>query len=359
VDVAFSTATPTLGQTVTATIQDPHIKFNPNVASTGLASTAGATAPLRYGFNFDGQLPGPLQGPDSTHLRPGSGPQAVVVAADSSSLTFQAPPNAAGGATVVSFVFPGGFSLPLPTRTGITAPNVGTTIDAAFSSNTPAPVTPVTLTAPAGFRFNPLLTADTVKIGGQIAVNLSVAANGSTIDVLPIPGSVGIAEISGVQPATAPQFTLTMPTIQTASVEAVTPLEGTDDITTAPELTVPTAGNQVLLNDGGTFDGVGDDCCFGGFVRFYKITLTATTTLTGTLDWFEGQDMGLYWIGADGVTPLDPAFAGDSKLGGPTGHPETSTVTLAAGTYFIGVVNFGTATSAAGPHFFQLLLKNP
>jgi hypothetical protein len=341
VDVTFSTATPTVGQTVTATIQNPLIKFRPDVASTGR---------VRFGMNFAGQLPGPLQGPDSLHVRIGSGPQAVVVAADSSSLTFQAPPNAAGAAQVVSFVFPGGMSLALPTRTGITSPNIGTTINATVSSATPAVLAPVTITAPAGLKFGPL-AADTVIIGGQVAVNQSVAVDGSSITVIPIPGSSGTAVISGVQPTAAPQFTLTLPTVATITVAAIVPLTGTEDPGTAPSLTVPTAGNSFVLNDAGGFDGAGE-CCFDVGTRYYKLTIAAPTTLTFTLDWFQGQDLGVYITEADAVTVID---AGDGGGEGPTGHPETVTVPFTPGTYFVAIPNF----SASNPSFFQLTLHNP
>jgi hypothetical protein len=343
VDVTFSTATPTLGQTVTATIQNPLIKFRPDVASTGR---------VRFGINFPGQLNGPLLGPDTTHLRTGAGPQAVVLAADSSSLTFSAPPNAAGPASVVSFVFPGGFSLSLPTRTGITSPNIGTTINATFSNPTPPAVTPVTITAPAGFKFAPL-AGDTVKIGGQIAIKQAVAVDGSTITVVPIPGTSGIAEITGVLPTAAAQFTLTLPTINQVAVPAIVPLEGTDELATAPDLTpnLPTAGNSFVLNDAGAFDGPGD-CCFDFTARFYKFTITAPTTLTFTLDWFQGQDLGVYITESDGVTVID---AGDNGGEGAAGHPETVTVAFAPGTYFAAIPNFSTSN----PSFFQLKLSNP
>ena len=101
-----------------------------------------------------------------------------MVAADSSSLTFQAPPNAAGAAQVVSFVFPGGFSLAPPTRTGITAPNIGTTVNATFSDNAPDALDPVTLTMPAGFKF--AATGDTIVIGGNAAIINSVAVGGGS-----------------------------------------------------------------------------------------------------------------------------------------------------------------------------------
>jgi hypothetical protein len=322
VDVTFSTVTPTIGQAVTVTSQNPLIKFDPTAS-----------------IQFAGQLNGRA-----------AGPQAIAVAADSNSLSFQAPPNAAGPGALSAVDFPGGFILGLPTRQTITAQNIGTTLAATFSNNSPALLQAVTITAPAGFKFGPVAT-DSVTIGGQLAINQSAAADGSTITVIPIPGSVGTADIAGVSPTAAPQFILTLTTVETITVPPIVPLEGTGDITTAPTLTVPTAGNSVVLNDGGSFDGVGD-CCFGGGVRFYKITLAAPTTLTGTLDWFQGQDLGLYWVAADGVTPVGN-FNGDS--GGPGAHPETSTVTLAAGTYFVGAVNFGPGI----PSFFQLTLHNP
>ena len=211
-------------------------------------------------------------------------------------------------------------------------------------------MTPVTITAPAGFKFAPL-AGDTVKIGGQITVNQAVAVDGSTITVVPIPGTSGIAEITGVLPTAAPQFTLTLPTIDQVTVPAIVPLEGTEDPATAPELTIPTAGNSFVLNDAGAFDGPGD-CCFGFTARYYKLTITAPTTLTFTLDWFQGQDLGAYILESDAVTIID---AGDCCGEGPTGHPETVTVPFTPGTYFVAIPNF----SATIPSFFQLTLHNP
>lgn len=321
VDVAYSTTTPTLGQTVTMTIlTDPvHVKF---------ATIDSITYP--------GQLAGPA-----------AGPLAITVATDSTSLTFQAPPNAAGAGLVTSFVFPGGYLIPLPTRPSLTGQNIGLLINATFSDSTPALLAPITVTIPAGFTVG----ADVVvSFGGVNAIVNSVNGSGTSIDIVPIPGSTGTAVIT-VSPTAAPQFVVAMSTVHGVAVPPITPLEGTGDITTAPDLTVPTAGNSFVLNDGGAFEGDGT-CCFGGTVRFYRLTLAATTTLSGTLDWFEGQDLGLYWVAADGVTAVGN-FDGDSQ--GEGGHPESSTVTLTAGTYFVGIVNF----SATEPSFFQLTLHNP
>lgn len=141
-----------------------------------------------------------------------------------------------------------------------------------------------------------------------------------------------------------------MSTDQTVTVPAIVPLEGTESPATAPEIAVPTAGNSTLLNDAGAFAGEPTDCCFGFPPRFYKIVLAAPTTLTFTIDWFTAEDLGVYITEADGITLID---AGDAGGGG--AHPESVTIPLAAGTYFVNAVNF----SATNPPFFQLTISNP
>ena len=180
VDVTYSTATPTLGQTVTLTVVEPLI----NLVVDSLF--------------FPGQLPGRAPGP-----------QNVVVAADSNSLTFDTPPNADGSGTVVNFAFPGGYLLALPTRPNLTAPNVGTELNATFDDQEPALLQAVTLTAPAGFTFAPDVA---VTIGGNLAIIQSVAGDGSSVTLIPIPGSAGVAAVDGVIVAGAPLNLVTMNT---------------------------------------------------------------------------------------------------------------------------------------------------
>ncbi len=125
VDVVYSTTTPALGQTVSMSVTEPLINL------------------VVDSIIFPGQLPGRVAGPTN-----------IVVAADSNSLTFDTPPNVDGAGTVVNFAFPGDFLIALPTRPSVTGPNIGTTIDATFSNQTPALLETVTLTAPAGFSFD-------------------------------------------------------------------------------------------------------------------------------------------------------------------------------------------------------------
>jgi hypothetical protein len=303
VDVNFSTVTPTMGQTVTVTSQNPLIKFDP-------VTTIG----------FQTQLNGRA-----------AGPQGITVSADSTTLSFQAPPNATGNGNVSHFDFPGGFVLGLPTRQTITAENIGTTFNATFSNNTPGLLENVTITAPAGFKFGPLAT-DSVTIGGQLAINKAAAADGSTITVLPIPGSVGTAEIAGVSPTAAPQFILTLPTVEIMTVPPLEPLAGTDNPATAPTITVP--GD---LTDAGTF--AATDCGQNSGVpcQLYKFTLAGPTTLHFTLEGSNAADLGLYFINAADGT--DASQVCDAL--GRASPPEDCTLVFAAGTYLMAVVSFG------------------
>ena len=104
------------------------------------------------------------------------------------------------------------------------------------------------------------------------------------------------------------------------------------------------------LFDAGAFAGPGD-CCFGFPARFYKLTVDATATLTFTVDWFEGQDLGVYVTESDAVTIANGgAVIGDD--GGAGVHPESVTATLAPGTYFVAIPNFSTTN----PNLFKVTI---
>ena len=322
VNVTYSNATPALGDVVTVTVQDELVKVS---------------NPLD--IQFDGVIPGPA----------GGAANETVTAVDSTAFTFDAPANAAGVGTVVNFVFPGGFQIALPTRTGITsATTFETTIDVGISDAAPDAFEAITLTAPAGFFFS----ADTlsVNIGGNAALVQSVAPDGSTVTILPFPGSTGAPEIAGVSPAGFPQFIYTMNATSTVTVGQA--LLGTESPETAPELTVPGAGSSLTVTDGGGF--AGD---FAGFhARWYQFTVAGNTTLEFNLDWPSDEDMGWYIV-SDPADPLGTIVgAADNAGEGPTGHPENSgPVALTAGTYYAAVVNF----SATNPAFFDMEIVNP
>lgn len=307
----FSNPTPAIGETVTLTLP-PLIKFQREVLDTlGTLAQSAVT--------FPGQV---------------AAPAAITVALDSSSLTFEAPPNAAGPARIDSLVFPGGYVFSLPTATGITAPSIGTEVDVNFSNAAPALGELVTATAPAQFRF----TADgpTILFGTVVGAVQSVSADSTQVDFIPLPGANSSAVIDGLRYTPAPQFLIALPTVDTLRTEALVPLPNADDIATAPAIAVPAPGGTTTLFDAGPYNGP-SDCCFGGPTRLYRVDVTEAMTLTGTVDWYEGQDLGWYWVAADGITPIGD-FSGDA--GGAGAHPESETIALTPGTYFAAIANF-------------------
>jgi hypothetical protein len=307
VDVNYSAASAALGTPITVTIPEPLIKVS---------------TPLT--LQFEGEIPGPAGGAANETALP-----------DSSGFTFETPANVAGSGTVVNFVFPGGFQIGLPTRPTFTSTTTFETVqNFGISNAAPDAFESITITAPAGFFFASTVG---VNIGGNAALVQSVAGDGSSVTVLPFPGSAGAPELVGVSPTGFPQFQYTMNA--TTSVTVGPALEGTESPETAPTLAIPSS-----TTDGGGF--AGD---FLGFhTRWYKIEVGAATTINITLDWPTGEDLGAYVT----TDPADAAgIVGVADAGGDGAHPETSgPVDLAPGTYYIGILNF----SETNPPFFTL-----
>jgi hypothetical protein len=321
VAVTYSTVTPAINQVVTMTSPDPLIDL------------------VVDSIIFPGQIPGSREGD----------PQNIVVSADSSSLTFTTPPNVNGQATVVNFHFPGGYLRALPTRDSVVAPSIGTTIEATFDDTEPALLQLVTLSAPAGFSFD---DTTNVTIGGNLAITQSVAGDGSSVTVLPIPGSTGVASIDGVVPGVAPDNIVTMLSIQTITVPPLVPLEGTDDPATAPVLPAP--GTTV---DAGTFDatncpGLTD---IGAHCQVYRLSFAAPTTFTYTLTGANAADLGLYFYDVATLT-LQDNFCDDLGRASP---PESCSLTFPAGEFIMAVINFGPlyAEADADPPFIEIRIE--
>jgi hypothetical protein len=310
VDVTYSTTTPALGQSVTMTVVEPLI----NIAIPATDTLAGIV--------FPGQLPGREPGPTG-----------IVVAPDSNSVTFNAPPNADGSGTVVYFHFPGDYLIALPTRPNLTSTNIGTTLPAGISNNTPAVSEVVTLTAPAGFSFDP---ATTITLGGNAAIITSIAGDGSTISFVPFPGSAGIPQIDGVVPDAAPLNILTMPAEGDVTVPTEVPtLAGSEDPATAPAVSVPAEGALSVLFDAPDYEGpvcaaTGDVC------KFYEMTVTSAGLYTITMDWNVGSDIDLF------LCPDPGAITGGCDFQAATGaHPEVGEYNLTPGTYYLVADDFG------------------
>lgn len=333
VDVAatFSTTTPALGAPVTLTLP-AGIRVIPEAvqptATTPGLTIAGAALP----------------------------PLGITVPADSGSITFTPAPTSDSVVVIPGIIaqrLPM-YPVTVPTTTKITTPAI-TSLAVTFSDNAPDISEAITATAPAGFSFHPDSVAFTW--GANAAIVQSIAPDGSSATITPIPGSTGPATVTKVIVDAAPQFRLTLPTTTTITVPAITPLAGTQFPSTAPTITLPAVGGSVITNDAGAF-GYHAPILGGAFGEFdsrlYKIVVTEAMDLTVSVDWpTAAHDLGVYYFNEDGIA--EPAFGIPADAGGAGVHPETSTSSLVPGTYLLAVVSFPPATTV--PPFFTLTLS--
>jgi hypothetical protein len=162
---------------------------------------------------------------------------------------------------------------------------------------------------------------------------------------------VSNAVVSGLRFTAAPELLITLPNRDSIVTNEISPLPNADAPETAPALTIPGPGGTTTLFDAGPFGGP-TDCCFGFHTRLYRLDVTETMTLTFTLDWYEGQDLGIYPTLADGLTLLCPDDF--SCVADGASHPEvTAPITFAPGTYFIAIPNFD---EPENPNLFKLAI---
>ncbi len=214
---------------------------------------------------------------------------------------------------------------------------ISTTV--TLSNAAPAANEPLVITLPAGYTFGAGASASVNDVPGIVQ---SVSEDGSSLTLLAPPGESGTVTVDSVGVDFAPGVLFSLPTADSITVGAVTPLAGTGATGSAPSLTLADIGGSTSFYDGGTYDYAAPD----GPTRLYKFTVADSTTLTTTIDWPSPEDLGIYFYAADGATS-----AGDfGDAGGGGAHPESVTNTFAPGTYYLGVVNF----SATVPPYFSL-----
>jgi hypothetical protein len=291
----FSSTTPALGDTVTM------------------------TAPAGYVFQTSTTVTFPVAAP----------PVITGLSADSTQLFLLVAPNTDTTAVVTNIIhnrLPQ-FPLTLFTTVAMQSPVIAD-FPATFVPD-PAPVgDTVVVTAGAGFLFSDAATA--TFPGGAVDVT-GFAADSTTMSVVLQPDVADVTgplTVAGVVASAAPQFELTIPTADSVT-QSKENFAGTDDPGTAPVITIPSSGNTLTITDGGPFDG-------GTFAandsRFYTFTLAASTTFDLTMTWTNDRDLGAYFV--DGA--FTAIVASVDALGtGAGGQPETGTVTLDAGTYFL------------------------
>ena len=330
----FDNSTPPLGQAVTFTLP------------AGLKITAAAATAVRVQGNT-------------------VAPANVTIAADSGSINFVPPPSSDSMLTLTGIVAAQRpeYPMTLSSTTKVTTPVIDT-LDVTFSNAAPAIGEAVTMTAPAGFTFTTTATPPAPNSGVSFGTRVAIiqARTATTITFIPLPGSTGVATVTGVIPTAAPMFSLILPTDDAITVPDIIPLRFTDDPETAPAIPAPTAnGQSTVLFEAGAYNGHAPILggAFGEFnARFYQVTVpAAVTSVTVTLEWPSGQDMGAYWFETDGVAEPAEGVPADNAGVGPTPppSPETSTSLLQPRTYLLAIVNFSTTN----PPFFKLTLAAP
>ncbi|MGH7509475.1 MAG: hypothetical protein ACREMZ_08390 [Gemmatimonadales bacterium] len=235
---------------------------------------------------------------------------------------------------VTSFVFRSGeASVTVPVRVVPAGEGIPR---ATVASTGPNATDPTVLTVPEGYQFNPDAG---VTFDAGSAIITDRAADGRSLTLFPPPGttSTGAATIFVEFLPTVPLATTTDVPLTISPTLAAQP--GTDDPATAPEFTIPPPGGSGGFFDGGAF---GAATCGGNSgipCQLYKFTLAADATFDVSSAWSNEADIGLYFMSADGTTDTDQAC--DSHGRGADAQPEACEISLIAGTYLVGFVNFG------------------
>jgi hypothetical protein len=221
-------------------------------------------------------------------------------------------------------------------------------VAAAFSNTAPALNAPITVTAPAGYKFLPNAF---VSFGADPAVTLSRAADGTTLTVVPQPAfpdpteipptpKFRTATIDSVEAAYIPGAPLVLPTTDSVLVPLLDTVAGHNATSTAPVIPTPGQGESSAFFDTGGFTGTDitgdtDPGTVGPTAQYYQFTLPETDTVNVTLNW-----------PASSVADLDLVLCSDASCSAPNfvaagaSHPESGDYILPPGTYYIAAVLF-------------------
>jgi hypothetical protein len=279
-----------------------------------LAESVTLTAPA--GFSFT----------DSSLVTFSGAPNPIItaIAPDRSSLTFLPGANTIGHATVTDVVpaYAPSLSLDFTTVDTIATPVIDT-LDAVFSTTTPASSQPVTMTAPVGFKFQPTTA---VTVAGLAVIVNSRAVDSSSITFQVPPATAGPVVVDSVVITALPQFPLSIGTRDSIVAGPLAPLGGTDNPATAPNTNAPGLGGGAAIFDAPDFTATID--------HYYKLTVTEAGNYTITTDWAVGSDI-------DQILCNDAACSAPDFTAATGAHPETGTYALVPGTYYIIVEDFG------------------
>lgn len=254
------------------------------------------------------------------------GGAAVIVEQTAKAITILPRPGSEGAATVTNVVMdyaPTVSPRTLVSTNTISVPAV-TSAPVSFSATTA--LTPVTMTVP-GFVLGSNVS---VSVGGMLARVVSVAADGSSAQVILPAGQSGAPVVSNLTLSFLPSVNLTNLPAVASITTATTPWNGSAPDGNAPVINAAAPGTAVVLYDTWINTTNGDEGYWGGPSKWYKLVLPSGGSRTYTVQWNSGADLD--FMVADGPT------VGDEVNGRYTGsNPEVLTLDLPAGTYWISL----------------------
>jgi hypothetical protein len=220
-------------------------------------------------------------------------------------------------------------------------------VSPAFSNTAPAQNAPITVTAPAGYKFLPNAF---VTFGADPAVTLSRSADGLSMIVLPQPAfpdpteipptaKFRTATIDSVEAAYIPGVPLVLPTTDSVLIPLLDTVPGHDAPGTAPVIPTPALGEVSGFFDTGGFGGtdISDDS--GEGAQYYQFTMTEAGSVNITLNWPASSVADLDLILCSDISCSD----GGNLVAAGASHPESGDYNLAAGTYYIVAAFFASA----------------
>ncbi|HET7601543.1 MAG TPA: hypothetical protein VFK36_00910 [Gemmatimonadales bacterium] len=235
----------------------------------------------------------------------------------------------------------------------------GVKVDTFFvtvSTNTPASNQPVTVTLtgnPQPELFNWEFGTTTFLTGSDDAAVLNVSADGKTANILPTPGS---DDQLFANAGLIDDFAQTLPTNQHLTVGPLTAIAGTGAFATAPTLTAPGVDSSIAFWNSAPFGLTPTG--FGGRGQLFKLTVPNDGDFTITLDNVsDGADLGVYFYTAaeDPMDGDEDPFV-DAAGNGAGANGESGDVTLAAGTYYMGVIFFSHTGNTTQPAKYRLIM---
>ena len=210
-----------------------------------------------------------------------------------------------------------GQTLTVPVRVTPTGATV------TLSNAAPAANEGLVITLPAGYKFGAGAGAN---VAGTAGITTTVAADSTSATVVLPPGTTGPITVDNVVVDFVPGVLFSLPTTETVTVGAATPLAGTDDPSTAPAVPVPPAGGTTALYDAADFTSTA--------FRFYRFDIAEAGDYTVTLDWTTGSDLDLYLC-------FDLACAEGNFSAATGAQPESATYTIdTPGTYYLWVNDY-------------------